>query len=104
MKAMVNCNPTIVVKSVETGGEGRFALVEVLGGKLAIVKGAGFQPGEVVTITFCEEDKAIAKAEANKCGAFAVKATIPAVAPGVYSVKALNGDVCRAAWPIDIVK
>jgi hypothetical protein len=104
MAAKIHCNPTIVVKLIK-GANNRFAILDVAPGTRVTVKGAGFQPGEILVITICEEDKVlIRRVVANKCGAFIANTTIPALTPDVYSLKALNGEVVRAAWPLDIIK
>jgi len=77
------------------------------------IKGAGFDPGDLVLITICEDDSVLTEAIANDCGAFEVFATVPGLPLGVVSVKAwvdLDGDgsyekgEMQAVWPVDIVE
>lgn len=104
----VHCNPTIVVKWNVNGADSRFALLDVWPGMQVIIKGAGFQPGEKVTITVCKDNTPFEYRPlvANDCGAFKVPTSIPtSVTVGdVVSVKFIQGEVVRAAWPLDIVK
>ncbi len=106
MPAKVHCNPTIVVKGrMATVVDPRYALLEVYAGMPVVIKGGGFQPGEIITITICRQDTLMTHPiTANDCGAFVVNTTIPStLTPGVVSLKALNGEVVRAAWPLDII-
>ena len=77
------------------------------------IKGAGFNPGDVVLITICVDDTVLTEALANDCGAFEVFATVPGLPLGVVSIKAwvdLNGNgvyekgELQAVWPVNIVE
>ena len=68
------------------------------------IKGAGFNPGEVIRITICEDDTFLVEAVANECGAFEVFATVPVLRLGVVSIKAWVSEVIEAVWPVNIVE
>lgn len=86
--------------------------VEAYPGQSIRIKGACFDPGEIVILTICEDDLFLAEAIANDCGAFEVFAVLPGAPPlsyGPVSVKAWidsDGDgiyELQACWPLDIV-
>jgi hypothetical protein len=99
-------NPTIVVtwEPKKFPFYGSFAVLDAQAQMPIRIKGAGFKPEDAIKVTICEKDTAIGKAIANKCGAFEVHTTIPALPLGVVSVKAWVGENCKAYWPLDIVK
>ncbi len=68
------------------------------------IKGAGFNPDDVILLTICENDTILAEAIANDCGAFEVFATVPVLPLGVVSIKAWVNDVMEAVWPVNIVE
>jgi hypothetical protein len=108
MTAIVHCNPTIVVRSNTNTVDRRFALLDVWSGMPVMIKGAGFQPGEKITLTICREDTPFEyhPMVADSCGAFKIPTSIPTsvTVNSVVSVKALQGQIVRAAWPLDIVR
>jgi len=87
-----------------------FVTTEVRTYNAYLIKGSGFDPGQVIVLTICETDKYLGEKEANDCGAFALLTTIPGDCPlGVASVKAWTGNphtdpnaVLEATWPLDI--
>jgi len=102
----MSANPTIVVTWEPKSNPfyGAFAVVDVLASKPIRVKGAGFEPKAKIKLTICEKDEVIGEASANACGAFETIAILPALLPGVVSVKALVKGKIQAAWPLDIVR
>jgi hypothetical protein len=68
------------------------------------IKGAGFNPGDFVLITICEDDTILTEAIANDCGAFEVFASVPPLPFGVVSIKAWVTEVIEAVWPVNIVE
>lgn len=91
-----------------------FAAVEVERHQSIRIKGAGFNYGDVVTISICRDNIVLVEeVVANRCGAFEAYATVPSISYGPVSVRAwLNavisddevtrGDL-QASWPLDIV-
>ena len=87
-------------------------------GQTVILKGSGFYPGAVITITICDENRIWEDyIIVNECGAFEVLTTVPAwVTTGqAVSVRAwkvdddgrnepgyVNEGVLQATWPLDI--
>jgi hypothetical protein len=91
--------------------------VDVYPGQYIRIKGAGFDPGDIVRITICQNNTLLVEAEANDCGAFEVFAVLPGAPPLTYgpvSLKAwvdVDGDgifyedgELQACWPLDIVE
>jgi len=78
------------------------------------IKGACFDPEDIVIITICEDNLFLAEAEANDCGAFEVYAIVPRIPLGPVSVRAwidVDGDgillekgELQACWPLDIME
>jgi hypothetical protein len=100
-------NPTIVVTWEPRKYQfwGCFAVLDALPKMPVRIKGAGFNPREVVEITACEKNIPVAKAKVNACGAFEVHANLPAALPiGVISIKAWVEKKLRAVWPLDIME
>jgi hypothetical protein len=100
-------NPTIVI----TWGKkqfpfwGCFANLEAVVGMDVRIKGAGFNPGDLVNITICEKDVKMGGVKVNPCGAFEFTTAIPAGVPlGVATVRAWVSTTVWAVWPLDIVK
>ncbi len=95
------------------GSFGYFAVVEAIPGQTIRIKGACFDPGDIVIITICERNLFLVEAEANDCGAFEVYAVVPGIPLGPVSVRAwidVDGDgilfekgELQACWPLDIV-
>jgi hypothetical protein len=101
----------------EFWGFAYFAVVEAMPGQSIRIKGACFDPEDIVIITICKDNLPLAEAEANDCGAFEVYATLPSAPPLTYgpvSVRAwidVDGDgilfekgELQACWPLDIVE
>lgn len=95
------------------GGFGYFAVVEAMPRQTIRIKGACFDPDDIVIITICEHNLILVEAEANNCGAFEVYAVVPGIPLGPVSVRAwidVDGDgilfekgELQACWPLDIV-
>ena len=101
-----------------------YAAIDVYVGQLVRIKGAGFNPGDVVTLTICEHDTILHLMEmdwiewllvplpgdvviANDCGAFEVYTNIPNLYPTYWpprtvTVRAWVGGVIQCVWPLDI--
>jgi len=101
-----------------------YAVVDVYVGQLVRIKGAGFTPGDTVTLTICEDDTLLQLMEmdwiayllvdlpgdvviANDCGAFEVYTYIPSIyasywPPRTVTVRAWVGGVLQCVWPLDI--
>jgi hypothetical protein len=88
-----------------------FAVVAALPEQPIRIIGAGFDPGDHVTITICEDDRVLANTVANDCGAFEVFVQLPLATQidyGPASVKAwvdTDGDgidELQASWPLNI--
>lgn len=71
-----------------------------------IIVGACFPPGELVTITYCDEDIYWDEVEANDCGAFVIHTDVPEGfddwIDDVISVRAWVDDEVWANWPLYI--
>jgi hypothetical protein len=88
------------------------ATVEAYPGQQIRIKGSGWNPGQTVLLTICENDTDLAVAVANNCGAFEVFTALPLAPPlsyGPVSVKAwiLHPDGLyynEATWPLDIAE
>ena len=86
--------------------------VEAYPGQQIRIKGSGWEPGQYIIITICENDIDLAQVIANDCGAFEVFTVLPLAPPlsyGPVSVKAwvLHPDglyYLEATWPLDIVE
>jgi len=74
------------------------------------VLGSGFEPGDSVHLTICEDDTILEEdLEVNDCGAFFEPVTLPTLSLPVVSLKAYvddgdghfdSGDELWASWPI----
>jgi hypothetical protein len=82
-------------------------------GQSVVIKGAGFEEGDEVTISICDDNYHWADATANSCGAFEIDTTVPVdVDTGPVTVRAwLNASVVddevtsgelMAAWPLEV--
>jgi len=98
-------------------GWSSFAVVEAMPLQPIRIKGACFDPGDIVIITICKHDLVLVEEViANDCGAFEVYTTLPSAPPLTYgpvSVRAwidVDGDgilvkgELQACWPLDIVE
>jgi len=92
---------------------GFLATVEAYPGQSIRIKGACFDPGDIVYLTICADDLELVAALVNECGAFEVFAVLPGAPPLTYgpvSVRAwvdTDGDGIyekQASWPLDIVE
>jgi hypothetical protein len=94
---------------------GYFAVVEAMPGQSIRIKGACFDPGDIVIITICKHNLVLVEEViANDCGAFEVYAIVPRIPLGPVSVRAwidVDGDgilfekgELQACWPLDIVE
>jgi len=91
-----------------------FAVVEAMPGQSIRIKGACFDPGDIVIITICKDNLILVEEViANDCGAFEVYAVVPRIPLGPVSVRAwidVDGDgifekgELQACWPLDIVE
>jgi hypothetical protein len=82
-------------------------------GQSVVIKGAGFEEGDEVTISICDDNYHWADVTANSCGAFEIDTTVPVdVDTGPVTVRAwLNASVVddevtsgelMAAWPLEV--
>ena len=75
-----------------------------------MVVGSGFEPGDSVHLTICDEDYVLAEdIEVNDCGAFSEAVSLPTPSLPVVSLKAYvddgdgefdSGDELMACWPL----
>jgi len=99
----------------EYGAYSYFAIVEAMRRQRIRIMGAGFELGDIVTISICKDDIVLVKeVDVNKCGAFEVSKRIPSdVSLGPVSVRAwlnatisedevIDGDL-QACCPLNIV-
>ncbi len=90
------------------------ATVEVMPEQDVRIKGAGFDRGDIITISICKNDLVwVEEITANSCGAFEEYTTVPDISLGTVTVRAwldadidgdevVDGDL-QACWPLNIV-
>ena len=96
-------DPIKVISSSPTPSPSTSLLAEVVvKGKFSRFWGAGFEPGEIVSISVINGPQVLVAGRANPSGAFEVEVEVN-LEPGVYTVKAMGDMGSEATTPLVVV-